>query len=70
MINYLKYIIAYISLAILWFLFILTLCSIFGFYNIDTKPGLIIWGILFGYIYHKYKPMEFRELLEKIGITL
>jgi hypothetical protein len=49
---------------------ILVFCSIFNLYGINTNPGIIVWGGIFGYIYHKFKPIEFRELLEKIGITL
>ena len=69
MIKYVQYFIAYICLILLWVLMIVTLCSLFGLFGVNTTPGIIIWGLLFGTIYHKYKPMEFEKVLEKIGMS-
>ncbi len=66
MLNYIKYIAAYISLILLWALFALTICSIFDLYNINVNPSIGFVGALFGYIYHENKPMEFKELIRQI----
>ncbi len=70
MIKYLQYFVAYLSLIILWIFFILAFGSIFNLFGVDTNPGLVIIGIFFALIYHKYKPMKFKDLLAKIGISI
>lgn len=70
MINYFKYTSAYISLLILWLYFMAIVLSIFEIisFNRGGVVGTTIICFFCGYIYHKFKPMKFKELLEKIGI--
>lgn len=49
---------------VIYFLILL----LFDFFNlIDIKATAIgFYGLLFGYLYDKYKPMEFKELVKLI----
>ncbi|MGA1939477.1 hypothetical protein [Arcobacter sp. YIC-310] len=64
MIKYIKYTIAYISLCILWLYLTAILLNIFEVINFNRGGvfGTAIIAFVFGYIYHKFKPMEFKEL--------
>lgn len=72
MFKLLQYILAYISLLILWGYIVAIILSLFNMINFDRGgPGTTIFiTVLFGSIYHKLKPMDFKDLLEKIGISL
>lgn len=61
-----KYIIAYLFLLLTWGIIFFLLFQVFGI--LDKKGGtisLMILGSFSSYVYHKYKPMAFEEILEK-----
>ena len=66
--NILRYLIVYISILVVWYIFIIMILDIFNVinFNVNNVGSLSFVAIPFGYIYHKYKPMEFKELLKII----
>jgi lipopolysaccharide export LptBFGC system permease protein LptF len=61
-----QYIFAYICLISLWVIFVLIVLDIFEIINFRTTPSSILPGLILGYIYYKYKPMEFKKLIKLI----
>lgn len=59
MFRYIKYIVSYTALFILWVCIIVSILKIFNI--VEMKGQLLIPIILSGIIYHKYKPMKFKE---------
>ncbi|WP_373003664.1 hypothetical protein [Sulfurimonas sp.] len=63
-----KYFIAYLSILIVWFIFTIMILDIAYLIELDINnvSTLALVALPFAYIYHKYKPMEFKELLKVI----
>jgi hypothetical protein len=40
--------------------------NIFNIISFKTTPASILPGLMLGYLYHRYKPMEFKELIKLI----
>ena len=66
MIKYFQYILAYISISILWVYIIAMILYIFDVITFD-KGGIFtstFVSFICASIYHKYKPMELKELIK------
>jgi len=64
-----KSLIAYINLMILTIVGIFLFMNIFEYIHLEDSESMFLLyfiGFPAAYIYHKYKPMEFKELLKKI----
>ena len=72
--NMFKYTVAYISLFIILLVGIFIFMNIFGYIDLsflERKYMLILIVLPLSLIYHKYKPMTFKELIIKyVGINL
>jgi ATP/ADP translocase len=63
-----KYIIAYVSILIVFLILIIEIADLFGYIKLNYATSFVLfWTVVFplGYIYHKYKPMTFREVIIK-----
>lgn len=69
MYKIIKYIVAYFCLFILNCLFVLILLNIFGFINLSRPESMYltyIGGAIFGFIYHKLKPMDLKDVVSSL----
>lgn len=68
MIKYFQYLVAYISIVLLWIYIILIILSILDIINFD-RGGVFtstVVAFFLAHLYHRYKPMEFKELIKLI----
>ena len=62
MFKYIVYLFAYVALFILWACLIISVLKIFNMVEIEGK--LLLPIIFSGVFYHKYKPMNFLDLVK------
>ena len=66
MLKIFLYFIAYLSCLVGWLIFVIIILNLLNLIYIRDASMLAFIALPFVFIYHKYKPMEFKELLKKI----